>query len=282
MPPLLVGATGVPESAAGTGPGAANDDAGVDGSTSPDSGGGSSGTLIAPGVVPSGDSSPDSGTEPDSGGSGAMASYLVRGLVTSAGQGLAGVTVGHLGAAGASVTTDPQGSFNLAGVGAAGDGIVASLPGYVTGIWPLTPSTVDDTWLGALQTPAELATFATAMDTTFPTGTAGALHFLVYGSAGQLLAGVKVMVSTGNPAGYVDGTSVVATPAATTTSGEGYVFGIPPGEVDVAFSIQGLTCARLYFSGWPKTSSGGTTAVPIQADVLTGVSAQCVPEASAP
>jgi hypothetical protein len=235
-------------------------------------------TLDSPSHAGGSASPSGSGSSSGGGGSGGASSATFNASGTFAdavsGNALGNVSVCLLDSPSTCATTDSGGNFSLDGVGQQGSGLVASLAGYVTGLWPMTPAG-DTTWSLLLRTTTRMNNLAAAVNTTFGPST-GAIFFQAYDGAGNALAGVTVSVASAGPAAYFqsDDTTLDATLTATTSAGKGFVFGLSPGTTRVTFSAPGLACARNGAEGWPP-AGGETMTVPVVANELTRAAAVC-------
>jgi hypothetical protein len=152
---------------------------------------------------------------------------------------------------------------------------VESLSGYLPGIFPMTLTTTTTSWDTFLRTQALMSTFAGQIGATAD-GTTGMIHLIVNDASNSALAGVSVTTSPEGKVGYID-TTGAANPSltATTAQGYGFVFEEPPGQVEVTFTVAGLTCTREGPNGWPATTSGATMTVPVVAGGITRAGAIC-------
>ncbi|MFI5307404.1 MAG: hypothetical protein ACHQ53_08640 [Polyangiales bacterium] len=171
--------------------------------------------------------------------------------------------------------TDANGDFSIDGIGARRSGISASLTGYVTGLWPITPTGNVSGWTITLRKQARVTVLAQQLATTFGSST-GAMVFAAKDASGNPLAGVSVTVSSSGKVGYfaADGTKLDPALTATSAHGEGFVFDVAPGDVGVTFTLAGHTCVRNGSEGWPATGNE-TMTVPVQAGKLTRAAAVC-------
>jgi hypothetical protein len=82
------------------------------------------------------------------GGSGGSPAFSVGGQISDAttGDPLPGVAMCLLSSPSTCTSSDSGGNFTLAGVTEVQGGITGSLSGYLTGIWPVTPSSNQDQW----------------------------------------------------------------------------------------------------------------------------------------
>jgi hypothetical protein len=188
---------------------------------------------------------------------------------------VSGATVCLIATPSTCTMTDSTGTFLLGGLAASGDGFTASLTGYVTGIWPVTPTGDATSWSVLLRSATRLTNLAQSVGTTFDSST-GVVIFAALDASGSSLAGVSVSVASGGTVAYfkADGSALDSTLTATTAWGEGFSFGIPAGTVGVTFSAQGKACVRSGVEGWPG-GSGQTMTVPVVAGQLTRAAVVC-------
>ncbi len=257
------------------------------GSRTSNPGGGNGSSSSGTGSATSSSSSSGSSSSSSSSGSasssssGGSSTSIVGGFTFSgwiddavSGDPLEGVQVCLFASPGVCTTTDVNGTINLTGLAASGDGITATFSGYPTGIWPITPTGNISGWTINLRTDARIATLATQVGATFGS-TTGAIVFDAYDGSGNNLSGVSVSTPAGT-VGYFTGTGagLDSTLTATTSVGGGYIFGVPPGNVEVTFTSPGLVCARNGAEGWPGSGSA-TTTVPVVAGELTRAAGAC-------
>jgi len=188
---------------------------------------------------------------------------------------LAGAKVCLIDAPSTCTTVDANGDFTISGIGAKRSGIVASLTGYVTGIWPIAPTGDVDGWTIFLRKDARVTALASEIGTTF-SSSSGAIVFAAKDSSGTPLAGVTVALNGGGKVGYftADGTKLDPALTATSSHGQGFVFDLAPGDVRVTFALPGKTCVKNGAEGWPASGSE-TMTVPIQAGKLSRAAAVC-------
>jgi hypothetical protein len=166
-----------------------------------------------------------------------------------------------------------SGVFSLKGLGGAGDGLTVTLTGYTTGVFPLSMTYDLTSFDAALRTTATMSNLAQQANATFDQST-GAIFFQA-DAGGGVAAGATV---TTNPPGKVVYTDQGATPNPGNTSitqdGRGYVFQLPPGNVDVTFALGQAKCAPTFSEGWPG-QNGASTSVPVVAGALTTIRVNC-------
>jgi hypothetical protein len=62
----------------------------------------------------------------------------------------------------------------------------------------------------------------------------------------------------------------------TTTDGDGYIFGLPPGPANLTVTgATGMTCTRSGNADAPSSVSGAAVVVPVVAGSLTVANIQC-------
>jgi len=246
------------------------------------SGGGSSGGYAGSGGGGSGSgggssSGSDAGGNDGGGGDSGTEGFTVSGTVSdiATGNSLPGVSVCLLAAPSTCTITDSSGAFSLTGLVPSGSGFTASLAGYVTGVWPLTP-TGNVTYNAFLRSVSLVGTWASQAGATF-NGSAGAVLFETFDGSGNPRSGVSVSTAAGGTVGYLTGNGSVldTTLTATTTNGAGCVFEVPSGNVEVTFTAPGAVCTRYGAEGWLAAVSGATTLVPVVANELTVARAVC-------
>lgn len=260
----------------GTSPPVSGDDYGT-GSSGGRSNGGGNGSSSG-GTASSTTGSSGSGSGSTSSGSGTVTGgFTFNGWIDDAvsGDPLQSVQVCLLASPAVCTTTDVNGTIALSGLGPSQDGITATLSGYPTGIWPITPTGNISGWTIFLRSDTRLATLAQQVGGVFG-GSLGAIVFEAYDGSDNDLSGVSVSTGSGGTIGYFagDGTGLNSTLTATTSNGGGYIFAVPPGDVDVTFSAPGLVCARSGSEGWPGSGSG-TVTIPVRAGELTRAAGAC-------
>lgn len=226
----------------------------------------------------------DGGASSSSGGVGAGASsggggrtYGIGGVLNDATGGgpLSAASVCLIASPSTCTMTDSTGTFLLEGLAASDDGFTAALPGYVTGIWPVTPTTSATGWSILLRSSTRLTNLAQSVGATFGSS-AGAIIFATLDASGNSLGGVSVSVAAGGTVSYfqADGSALDSTLTATTAWGGGFAFGVPAGTVGVTFTAPGKVCVRNGMEGWTG-GSGRTLTVPVVAGQLTRAAAVC-------
>jgi hypothetical protein len=224
---------------------------------------------------PEAGSTSSSGAGADGQATGGFAVGGVLNDATGGGSPLAGASVCLIAAPSTCTTTDSAGNFLLDGLAGSGDGFTASLTGYATGVWPITPTGNATGWAVLLRSTTRLDTLAQSVGTTFDSST-GALVFAAMDAAGNGLAGVSVSVGAGGKVAYfmTGGSTLDSTLTATTTSGGGFAFGVPAGTVGLTFTAPGKVCVRNGAEGWTG-GTGQTTTVPVVGGRLTRAAAVC-------
>ena len=208
----------------------------------------------------------------------ATGGFAIGGVLSDANGGgaLAGVSRCLIAAPSTCTTTDSGGNFLLDGLAGTGDGFIASLSGYVTGVWPVTPTGQRHGLVDPPPVDHEAhRPRAVGGDQLFDSST-GALVFAAVDTNGNGVAGVSVSVSAGGTIAYfnANGSALDSTLTTTAAWGGGYAFGVPAGTAGVTFSAPGKVCVRKSPEGWTGTS-GQTTAVPVTAGRLTRAAAVC-------
>ncbi len=226
----------------------------------------------------------DGGPSSSSGGGGAGASsggggrtFGIGGVLNDATGGgpLSAASVCLIASPSTCTMTDSTGTFLLEGLAASGDGFTASLSGYVTGIWPMTPTASATSWSILLRSSTRLTNLAQSVGATFDSS-AGAILFATLDASGNSLAGVSVSVASGGNVAYFQagGSALDSSLTATTAWGGGFAFGVPAGTVGVTFAAPGKVCVRNGMEGWTG-GSGHTLTVPVVAGQLTRAAAVC-------
>ena len=226
----------------------------------------------------------DGGLSSSSGGGGVGASsgagsrtFAVGGVLNDATGGgpVTGASVCLIATPSSCTMTDSTGTFLMGGLAVSRDGFTASLAGYVTGIWPITPTGDATSWSVLLRSTTRLTNLAQSVGTTFDSSM-GAVIFAALDASGNSLAGASVSIASGGTVAYfkADGSALDSTLAATTAWGEGFAFRIPAGTVGVTFTAPGKVCVRSGVEGWPG-GSGQTMTVPVVAGQLTRAAAVC-------
>ena len=223
----------------------------------------------------SGDASPE-GSQDSQAGEDAPQGFRVTGTLEDdpTSKPLANATLCLFDAPGVCSTSDTSGGFSLSGVSDQRSGFTASLPGYVTGIWPLTPTGDLDGFGVFLRTTANANGLAASVGASF--GATGAIHFEARGGAGTTRAGVSVSADPGGTVAYVVTPGKLSTSVVSTSSlGDGFVWELPEGDVTLTFSAPGSTCTRTSANGWAAGGAGATLTVPVKAGQITRAAVTC-------
>jgi hypothetical protein len=216
------------------------------------------------------------GTSPGGGTMGTNGFSLAAQMYDSVtGNPMQGVSMCLLNSPSTCVTTVADGSFAIQGVLPTGSGITGTMSGYVVGVWPAAPTANVSGWSLNMRSTTRMAALAMQVGAEF--GTTGAIYFQVTDGNKDALAGVSVSTSVGGKPAYFagDGTGLSGTLTQSTSAGNGYVFELPAGTVDVRFSAAGRACARSGAIGWPPADGTETTSMPIVAGQVSSVWAVC-------
>lgn len=224
---------------------------------------------------PAGDASLDAARDSPARGD-APRGFLVTGTLEDdpTSKPLASATLCLLDVPGVCSSSDASGAYSLSGVTDQRSGFTAALPGYVTGIWPLTPTGDLRSFGVFLRTPANANTLAASVGASF--GATGAIHFETLDGAGKARAAVAVSAGPAGTVAYIVTPGKLSTAVPSTSElGNGFVFGLPEGDVTLTFAAAGSTCARTSANGWDPRIAGGTMTVPVKAGQITRASATC-------
>jgi hypothetical protein len=234
------------------------------------------GTMTSASHKDAGHSPPDAGSDAAPRDAATVGGFALSGNMSDAvtGDPLASVTICLLDSPATCTKSDANGDFSIRGLGAKGSGITGALAGYVTGVWPVTPTGNVSGWSILLRTENRVAKLAQNLGTTFGPS-AGAIVFAVKDGSGNPLSGVTI-TSTRGTVGYYDanGAALDLALTDTTSHGGGFIFDVSPGDVGLTFEISGRTCVRNGAEGWPG-SNGETMTVPVQGGKLTRAAAVC-------
>jgi hypothetical protein len=174
--------------------------------------------------------------------------------------------------------TGTSGAFTLGGVASTASGLTASLSNYVTGIWPLSPTSSLSAWGGALYPTTSMAALATKANQTFsPTGPTGVVGFTIYDGPVSTVTGATVTTSAISTVVYFDADGATPDPSlkSTSSAGTGLIFGLSGSQTDLTFTSPGHTCTRGSSTGWVPVNASATMSVPIQDGAITVASANC-------
>lgn len=229
---------------------------------------GSPGSSGAPAQIPG--TSPGGGTRLTNG-----FSLTAQMYDSVTGNPMQGVSICLLNSPSTCVTTVADGSFAIQGVQPTGSGITGTMSGYVVGVWPAAPTANVSGWSLNMRSTTRMAALAEQAGAEF--GTTGAIYFQVTDGNKDALAGVSISTSMGGKPAYFtgDGTGLSGTLTQSTSAGNGYVFELPAGTVDVRFSAAGRACLRSGAVGWPPADGTQTTSMPIAAGQVSIVWAVC-------
>ncbi len=217
------------------------------------------------------------GTGGGSGGAEPPPAFTVSGsLGDGAGNGVAGASVCLLASPTTCVTTDGSGNYSIDGVTASGSGILGTATSaFLPMAWPLSPIN-DLSYSGFFRTVANVSAYATETSAAFD-ASHGAIVFHLYDASGNPLAGAKIACDRGGTVGYFkdDGSGVDPTLTTTSTAGDGYIFGVPPGTVNLTVTATGLACAPAGREAWLPSAAGASASAPAIAGTLTVVRISC-------
>jgi hypothetical protein len=256
----------------------------IDGNGGGSSSGGAGGSSGSGSGGGSGSSSGGSGGGSDAGTDAAspVPAFNTHGTMTDGhGNAVVGASICVLGAPSNCTTTDSSGSYAITQVPSSGAGLVGTAATFSPMVWPVTPQGNGYTWSGFFRATSLVNAYATTVGATDPgdgTGTTGAMYFQVYNASGGGFASVGITTDHGGTVGYLNasGSALDTTLTATSSDGDGYVFALPPGNVNVSVTgATGTTCTSSGNSDGPSSVAGAAVLVPIVAGSLTVVFIQC-------
>jgi hypothetical protein len=197
------------------------------------------------------------------------------------GNAVAGASICVLGAPSKCTTTDSNGNYTITGVPSSGAGLLGTAATFSPMVWPVTPHGNGYTFNGFFRASALVASFAATVGASDPGdggGVTGAMYVQVYNSTGGGYANVGITTDRGGTVGYLNASDSAIDPTltATATGGDGYVFALPPGNVNITVTgATGATCTSSGNADEPSSMPGAAVVAPIVAGSLTVVQIQC-------